>query len=237
MFLGDTLEGDRLGYGEYFGLLAENDEIVDSLIDSLEMRDGLMSVFCTWYKIDPSSSVSGPDGIGMRVGNGAVGVSDPAVEPLPLPGSGVGSYLLSWGAKRYELKKEETRNSQAPEGDTLAVVSDLKFGVETGTPDWIVENYQVDVMRMQDCYPFGMEMPQRGYVSEDRINNEWGRRLGERLSSKYERGDWTDDMVREISNDVINYLKNEFEELRNADIAIPENQITNLKDRLNNKKL
>ncbi len=80
-------------------------------------------------------------------------------------------------------------------------------------------------------------MPQWGYVSGDLINNEWGRRFGERLSSKYERGDWTDDMVREISNDVINYLKNEFEELRNADIAIPKNQITNLKDRLNNKKL
>ncbi len=227
------MEVDRLGYGKYFGLAAENDEVVDILIDSLAMRDGLISVLLTGYTVDIGSSVSGS----LSAGGGVAGQSEPSGEPFPLPVQGVGRSLLSRGGKRYELKKEVARNTQASEGDILAIVSDLKFGVETGTPDWIVENYQVDVMRMQDCYPFEMEMPQWGYVSGDLINNEWGRRFGERLSSKYERGDWTDDMVREISNDVINYLKNEFEELRNADIAIPKNQITNLKDRLNNKKL
>ena len=62
----DSMEMDRLGYGEYFGLAAENDEVVDRLIDSLAMRDGLMSVLLIGYTKDRSSSVSGPDGIGMN---------------------------------------------------------------------------------------------------------------------------------------------------------------------------
>jgi hypothetical protein len=59
---------DRLRYGEYFGLLAKNDEVVGSLIDWTEMRDGLMSDLRTGYMMDPSSSVSSPDGIGMSAG-------------------------------------------------------------------------------------------------------------------------------------------------------------------------
>ncbi len=96
------MEIDRLGNGEYFGLAAENDEVVGSLIDSLEMRDGLMSVLRTGYTMDPSSSVSGR----LSGRNGAVGESYHTVEPLPLPVPGVGSYLLSRGAKRYELKNQ-----------------------------------------------------------------------------------------------------------------------------------
>ncbi len=46
--------------------LAENDEVVNSLIDSLKMRDGLMSVLLSGYTKDHSSSVSGPHGIGMN---------------------------------------------------------------------------------------------------------------------------------------------------------------------------
>jgi hypothetical protein len=57
--------GPVLEHGEYFGLWAENDEVDGRLIDSLEMRDGLMSVFGTGYTMDPIVSVSGPDGIGM----------------------------------------------------------------------------------------------------------------------------------------------------------------------------
>jgi RHS repeat-associated protein len=147
---GDTLEVDRVAYGEYFGLAAENDEIADSLVDSLEMRDGLMSVLRTGYTM----------GTGLDGAFGAVvGQSDPPAEPLPLPVPAVGSYLLSRGAKRYEFKNHL--------GDVLAVVSDLKLGTETGTPDGIVEYYAGDVARMQDYYPFGMEMPKRGYVAEE----------------------------------------------------------------------
>lgn len=47
-------------------LLAENAEVVDGLIDSLEMRDGLMSGLLSGYTVDHSSSVSGPLGIGMN---------------------------------------------------------------------------------------------------------------------------------------------------------------------------
>ena len=41
------MEMDGLGYGEYFVLLAENDEVVDRLIDSLEQR-----LRDTQFKID-----------------------------------------------------------------------------------------------------------------------------------------------------------------------------------------
>ncbi|MBK9452728.1 MAG: RHS repeat-associated core domain-containing protein [Bacteroidetes bacterium] len=166
---GDSLEVDRLGYGEYFGLAAENDEVVDSLIDSLEVRGSLTSVLRRGFSLDPVVVGGGP----VYHGGGVVGQSDPAVEPLPLPVPGVGSYLLSRGGKRYELKNHL--------GDIVAVVSDLKLGIETGSPDWIVEYYEGDVVRMQDYYPFGMEMPQRGYVSEEyrygyngkEKDNEW----------------------------------------------------------------
>ena len=57
-----------LEHGEYFGLEAENAEVVDGLIDSLEMRDGLMLVLRTGYRMGPIVSVSGPDGIGMSAG-------------------------------------------------------------------------------------------------------------------------------------------------------------------------
>jgi RHS repeat-associated protein len=152
---GDTLEVDRVAYGEYFGLLAENDEVVDSLIDSLEMRDGLMSVLRTGYSMDPVAVGGGP----VWHGGGVVGQSDPAVEPLPLPFPGIGSYLLSRGGNRYELKNHL--------GNVLAVVSDLKLGRETGAPDWVAEYYEGDVVRMQDYDPFGVEMDGRGYVSEE----------------------------------------------------------------------
>ncbi len=55
-----------LEHGEYFGLAAENDEVVGSLIDSLEMRDGLMSRLLSWCTKDHGSSVSGPHRIGMN---------------------------------------------------------------------------------------------------------------------------------------------------------------------------
>ncbi|MBP8073643.1 MAG: hypothetical protein KAY96_02700 [Bacteroidia bacterium] len=152
---GDTMEVDRLGYGEYFGLLAENEEVVDSLIDSLELRSSLTSVLRRGFSMDPIVVGGGP----VYHGGGVVGQSDPAVEPLPLPVPGIGSYLLSRGWRRYELKNRLS--------DVLAVVSDLKLGMESGAPDWIVEYYVGDVLRMQDYYPFGMEMPQRGYVSEE----------------------------------------------------------------------
>ncbi len=55
-----------LEHGEYFGLLAENDEVVDGLIDLLTMCDGLMSVLPIGYTKDHGSSVSGPHEIGMN---------------------------------------------------------------------------------------------------------------------------------------------------------------------------
>jgi RHS repeat-associated protein len=166
---GDSLEVDRLSYGEWFGLAAENAEVVDSMIDSLHVRDGLVSVLRTGYFMDPVDVGGGH----VWNGGGAVGNSDPAVEPLPLPKPGVGSYLLSRGGKRYEFKDHL--------GDVLAVVSDLKLGKEIGTPDWVAEHYVGDILRMQDYYPFGMEMPKRGFVSEEyrygyngkEKDNEW----------------------------------------------------------------
>jgi hypothetical protein len=150
-----------LEHWEYFGLAAENDEVVDGLIDSLEMRDGLMSGLLSGYTVDLGSSVSGR----LSVGGGLVAQSDPLVEPFPLPVQGVGKSLLSRGSKRYALKKEVARNTQASEGDILAVVSDLRLGMETGSIDWIVEYYEADVVRMQDYYPFGMARQYQSYGS------------------------------------------------------------------------
>ncbi len=62
----DSIEVDRLGFGDYFGLAAEIVEIADSLVDSLEMKDGLMSVLPIGYTKDHGSSVSGPHEIGMN---------------------------------------------------------------------------------------------------------------------------------------------------------------------------
>ncbi len=150
-----------LEHVEYFGLEAENDEVVDGLIDLLEMRGSLMSVLRTGYTMDPSSSVSGR----LSAGGGLVAQSDPLVEPFPLPVQGVARHLLSRGGKRYALKKEEARNTQASEGDILTVVSDLRLGVETGSIDWIVEYCEADVVRVQDYYPFGMARQDQSYGS------------------------------------------------------------------------
>ncbi|MBK9453214.1 MAG: hypothetical protein IPN95_28220 [Bacteroidetes bacterium] len=140
---------------------------MDSLIDSLEVRV-LTSVLRRGFSLDPVVVGGGP----VYHGGGVVGQSDPAVEPLPLPVPGVGSYLLSRGGKRYELKNHL--------GDIVAMVSDLKLGIETGSPDWIVEYYE-GMWLDAGLLSFGMEMPQRGYVSEEyrygyngkEKDNEW----------------------------------------------------------------
>ncbi len=51
MVLGDTIEVDKVAYREYFGLLEENAEIADRLVGSQEIRDSLMLVMCTGYKM------------------------------------------------------------------------------------------------------------------------------------------------------------------------------------------
>jgi RHS repeat-associated protein len=159
---------DRLAYGEGFGLLTENAEVVDSLVDSLHLRGSLRSALKLGWTMDPVE-LGGP----VYAGGGAIVQADPAVEPLPLSAPGVGAYLLSRGGKRYELEDHL--------GDVLAVVNDLKLGNEVGAADGDVEWYAADISRMQDYYPFGMEMPKRGYVGEEyrygfqrqEKDNEW----------------------------------------------------------------
>jgi hypothetical protein len=154
---------------EDFGLAAENAEIADSLVDSLHRREMLMTILRKGFTM----------GIGLEDHDGVeVGPPRPHGEPFPLPKPAVGNYLLSRGGKRYEQARDTQLAKKALNtlGDVLAVVSDLKLGRETGTPDWIAEYYEGDVVRMQDeqARPTqigrgldGMEMPGRGYVSEE----------------------------------------------------------------------
>jgi RHS repeat-associated protein len=78
----------------------------------------------------------------------------PEVVSLPGLGSGINTNFIR-GKKFFELSNHL--------GNVLATVSDKKLGISTnGTT---VDHYEADVVSAQEYYPFGMQMPGRGFSS------------------------------------------------------------------------
>ena len=134
----DAYEVDRMAYGEFYALSAENAYISSSQIDSLELRSSLNSVQRRSWS--PGPGLDRPE-VDVIVGN-----VDPGVRPRPVEDSWSGKYSLLRGAKMYEMSNHL--------GNVLAVVSDLKLGVgdNVSTPQapWAVDYYTADVVSMQE---------------------------------------------------------------------------------------
>ncbi len=134
---------DDFSYGNFYGLSAENPYIADSLIDSLGQRSSLKSVQRDAY--GGGVSLGGA----VAFGEGAVGDIEPGIDPEPTEKAVWGKYTLHRGRKVYELKNHL--------GNVLAVVSDVKIGVDlqlVNVP--LVDYYVADVVEMTDYEPFGM---------------------------------------------------------------------------------
>jgi len=63
---------------------------------------------------------------------------------------------LLLGSRSYELSNHL--------GNVLAVISDKKIGVANTTTPTLVDYYKAEVLRQNDYYPFGMQMPGRAFT-------------------------------------------------------------------------
>ncbi|MEM6273430.1 MAG: hypothetical protein AAF998_28750 [Bacteroidota bacterium] len=133
-------------YGEFHSLVAENDYLPDSLLDTLSGRRSLNGL---------RRIVGGSIGIGSVIGP-VVSSRTINVEPVVQPWQG--RYALFRGQKVYE----ETNHL----GNVLAVVSDLKLGRESGVADSVVDFYVADVRSLSDYWPFGAPLQERQFGAE-----------------------------------------------------------------------
>ncbi|HEX2899293.1 MAG TPA: RHS repeat-associated core domain-containing protein, partial [Bacteroidia bacterium] len=171
---------DVFSYGDFYGLSAENPYLADSLIDSLGQRSSLKSVQRDAY--GGGVSLGGA----VAFGEGAVGDIEPGIDPEPTEKAVWGKYALQRGRKVYELKNHL--------GNVLAVVSDVKIGVDVQQVNVpLVDYYVADVVEMTDYEPFGMQLANRHWVSGDRYrfgfqgqegDDEWSS-SGNMLAFKY----------------------------------------------------
>jgi RHS repeat-associated protein len=89
---------------------------------------------------------------------------------------------LLLGSRNYELSNHL--------GNVLAVISDKKIGVANTTTPTLVDYYKAEVLRQNDYYPFGMQMPGRtftvgssyrygfnGKEKDDEVKNKEGTQL------------------------------------------------------------
>jgi RHS repeat-associated protein len=146
---------DAFPYGAFYGLETQNAYVPDSLIDSLDLRESLLSV--------QRRSYGGPISIGGGViaGDlGEVGDIEPGIDPEPTTKPTGGKYNIYRGRKAYELKNHL--------GNVLAVVSDVKIGIrDYGNTSAYLDYYDPDVMQSTDYEPFGMPLVGRQYVASD----------------------------------------------------------------------
>jgi RHS repeat-associated protein len=146
---------DEFSYGNFYNLSAENPYLGDSLIDSLGQRSSLKSVQRDAY--GGGVSLGGA----VAFGEGAVGDIEPGIDPEPTEKAVWGKYTLHRGRKVYELKNHL--------GNVLAVVSDVKIGVDVQQVNVpLVDYYVADVVEMTDYEPFGMQLANRHWMSGDR---------------------------------------------------------------------
>jgi len=89
---------------------------------------------------------------------------------------------LLLGSRNYELSNHL--------GNVLAVISDKKIGVANTTTPTLVNYYKAEILRQNDYYPFGMQMPGRtftvgssyrygfnGKEKDDEVKNKEGTQL------------------------------------------------------------
>jgi RHS repeat-associated protein len=134
-------------------------------IETWYVRDAAGNVMSTYTKGDSNVNngeltqtevhLYGSSRLGINTLNTNVqNALQPEVVSLPGLGSGININFIR-GKKFFELSNHL--------GNVLATVSDKKLGIsENGST---VDHYEADVVSAQEYYPFGMQMPGRGFSS------------------------------------------------------------------------
>ncbi|MEM7037973.1 MAG: hypothetical protein AAF570_13400, partial [Bacteroidota bacterium] len=142
---------DEIEYGPRSNRIAENGHVAPSEVDSVHLRNSLLSL----------QRVS----VGAGSGSGVVVIGPVWSEVEPEVEFGILGGKLKRGRKAYEIANHL--------GNVLAVISDLKLGQadpqNSGNPFQAyppqVHHYSASIEQLTDYYPFGMPLPGRQFVS------------------------------------------------------------------------